>query len=136
MLISQELADAFNEQIGHEFGASLQYVSIAGHFDRQRLKLLSKLFFDQAEEEKLHALKFVRYVLDTHGHLQIPSIPAPVATFASAEAYLQAVDDLFEATRACETLRAKRDAAQATIEFWRSRNANERAAERGFASAR
>ncbi len=44
MLISQELADAFNEQIGHEFGASLQYVSIAGHFDRQRLTLLSKLF--------------------------------------------------------------------------------------------
>ena len=54
----------------------------------------------------------------------------------ASEAYLQAVDDLFEATRACETLRAKRDAAQATIEFWRSRNANERAAERGFASAR
>ena len=90
MLISQELADAFNEQIGHEFGAGLQYVAIAGHFDRQRLKLLSKLFFDQAEEEKQHALKFVRYVLDTHGHLQIPSIPAPAPTFASAEAAAQA----------------------------------------------
>jgi ferritin len=86
MLISPELAAAFNQQIGHEFGACLQYLSIAGHFDRQKLKLLAKLFFAQAEEEKQHALKFVHYLLDTQGQLQIPSIPAPAATFASAEA--------------------------------------------------
>lgn len=85
MLISPELADAFNEQIGHEFGASLQYLSIAGYFERQKLKLLAKLFFKQAEEEKQHALKFVHYLLDTQGQLEIPPIPAPVAKFASAE---------------------------------------------------
>ena len=34
MLISPELAKAFNEQIGHEFGASLQYLAIAAHFMR------------------------------------------------------------------------------------------------------
>ena len=48
MLISKELAKAFNEQIGHEFGASMQYVSIAAHFNQRQLKLLAKLFFDQA----------------------------------------------------------------------------------------
>jgi ferritin len=90
MLISPELAAAFNVQIGHEFGASLQYLSIAGYFDRQKLKLLAKLFFKQADEEKAHALKFVHYLLDTQGKLEIPSIPAPVATFASAEAAAQA----------------------------------------------
>ena len=90
MLISPELAAAFNQQIGHEFAASLQYVSIAGHFDHQKLTLLAKLFFDQAEEEKLHALKFVRYMLDTQGELKIPSIPAPVPSFTSAEAAAEA----------------------------------------------
>lgn len=90
MLISNALAAAFNQQIGHEFGACLQYLSIAGHFQRQQLTLLAKLFFDQADEEKQHALKFVHYVLDTHGTLEIPAIPAPVATFASAEAAAQA----------------------------------------------
>lgn len=90
MLISNELASAFNQQIGHEFGASLQYLSIAGHFQRQQLTLLAKLFFEQAEEEKQHALKFVRYVLDTQGKLEIPAIPAPASTFASAEAAAQA----------------------------------------------
>jgi len=90
MLISPQLAAAFNQQIGHEFGASLQYLSIAGHFERQKLQLLAKLFFEQAEEEKQHALKFVHYVLDTQGQLEIPAIPAPVAGFATAETAAQA----------------------------------------------
>lgn len=90
MLISAELAAAINRQVGHEYGASLQYVSIAGYFDREKLTLLAKLFFEQAEEEKQHALKFVRYLLDTQGELKIPAIPAPVASFASAEAAAEA----------------------------------------------
>ena len=90
MLISPELAKAFNEQIGHEFGASMQYVSIAAHFSQRQLKMLAKLFFDQADEEKQHAMKFVKYLLDTKGELRIPSIPAPVPTFASAEAAVEA----------------------------------------------
>lgn len=90
VLISRELAKAFNEQIGHEFGASIQYVSIAAHFSQRQLKLLAKLFFDQADEEKAHALKFVQYLLDTKGELRIPAIPAPTPTFASAEDAVQA----------------------------------------------
>ena len=67
MLISPELNKALNEQIGHELGASLQYLSIAGYFDRQKLKLLANLFFKQSLEELEHALKFVHYVLNTKG---------------------------------------------------------------------
>ena len=90
MLISRELADAFNAQIGHEFGASMQYVSIAAHFTQRQLKLLAKLFFEQADEERQHALKFVQYLLDTKGDLRIPAVPAPAPTFASAEDAVQA----------------------------------------------
>jgi ferritin len=90
MLISADLAKAFNEQIGHEFGASMQYVSIAAHFSRYNLTLLSKLFLAQADEEKEHAMKFVKYLLDTKGELRIPAIPAPVASFPSAEAAVKA----------------------------------------------
>lgn len=90
MLISRELAKAFNEQIGHEFGASMQYVSIGAHFEQRQLKLLAKLFFDQAEEERQHAMKFVKYVLDTKGDLKVPAIPAPKPSFATAEEAVQA----------------------------------------------
>jgi len=85
VLISRELAKAFNQQIGHEFGASLQYVSIAAHFSQRQLKLLAKTFFEQADEERQHAMKFVQYLLDTKAELRIPAIPAPAPAFASAE---------------------------------------------------
>jgi ferritin len=89
-MISPALAQAFNAQIGHEFGASMQYVSIAAHFRRSQLTLLAKLFFRQAEEEREHAMKFVKYLLDTKGDLRIPEIPAPAPMFASAEAAVAA----------------------------------------------
>ena len=85
MLISRDLATAFNQQIGNEFGASMQYVSIAAHFQQRQLTLLAKLFMDQAEEERMHAMKFVKYMLDTKGDLLIPAIAAPKASFKSAE---------------------------------------------------
>jgi bacterioferritin B len=85
VLISRELASAFNQQIGNEFGASMQYVSIGAYFQQRQLTLLSRLFMQQAEEERTHAMKFVKYVLDTKGELQIPSIASPKATFSSAE---------------------------------------------------
>src|SRR4051812_3959020 len=44
VMISPALAAAFNQQIGNEFGASMQYVSIAAHFQRSQLTLLAKLF--------------------------------------------------------------------------------------------
>lgn len=90
MLISKELAKAFNEQIGHEFGAGMQYVAIAAHFNQRQLTLLADLFFKQAEEERQHAMKFVQYLLDTKGELKIPAISAPKMTFSSAEDAVQA----------------------------------------------
>ena len=90
MLISPELAKAINEQIGREFGASMQYLSIAGHFHTQKLTLLAKIFFQQAEEDKMHAMKFVNYILDTQGELHIPAIEEPKPSFATAEEAVQA----------------------------------------------
>jgi len=89
-VISASLAKALNAQIGHEFGASMQYVSIAAHFQRSQLTLLAKLFFKQADEEREHAMKFVKYLLDTKGELTIPEIPAPKPTFADGEAAVAA----------------------------------------------
>jgi len=90
VLISPALAKAFNEQIGHEFGASMQYLSIAAHFYQRSLTLLAKLFEQQAEEEKQHAMKFIKYMQDTQGGLLIPAIPAPKPAFATAEEAVQA----------------------------------------------
>jgi ferritin len=85
MLFSDKMNAAINTQIGNEFGASLQYVSIAAYFDRESLPSLAAHFYQQADEERLHAMKFVHYVIDAGGKVIIPAIPAPRADFGSAE---------------------------------------------------
>jgi len=85
MLISKKINDAINQQIGNEFGASLQYVAIATHFDREALPQLAAHFYRQAEEERDHAMRFVKFLVGTDGEVVIPSVPAPKAKFSSAE---------------------------------------------------
>lgn len=85
MLFSEKMNAAINEQIGREFAASLEYVSIASGFASEGLTELAKHFYRQAEEERDHAMRFVKYVVDAGGKVAIPAIPAPKSAFASVE---------------------------------------------------
>jgi bacterioferritin B len=85
MLTNQKIIDAINEQIGYEFSASMQYYAIASHFAAEALPQLSQHFFQQAEEEKGHALRFIKYVVDAGGRVVIPAIDAPKSTFKVPE---------------------------------------------------
>ena len=85
MLISKELNAAFNEEIGLELFASNQYLNIASYFDALGLKKLAGMFRKQAEEERAHAIKFVRYIDEVGGSVEIPAVQAPTHAFASVE---------------------------------------------------
>jgi len=93
MLISKELEQAINDQIGREFGASLQYVSIASYFDADSLPELAAFFYRQADEEKMHAMKFVDYIVDAGGQVRIPAIDAGRYDFSEARDAVQAALD-------------------------------------------
>ncbi|MDA8016830.1 MAG: ferritin [Thermoanaerobaculia bacterium] len=93
MLVSQNIVDAFNQQVGNELGASNQYVNIATYFSEENLEELAKFFFRQAEEEREHAMKFVHFLLDAGGHVKIPAIVEPKHDFSSAEEAVQAALD-------------------------------------------
>lgn len=85
MLASEKLIDAFNQQIGNEMGASMQYIAIASYFDSETLPELAKFFYRQSEEERTHAMRFVKFINDVGGRVLIPAIPAPQADYPSAE---------------------------------------------------
>jgi ferritin len=89
MLISPAMTAALNEQVGNELAASNQYVQIAAYFDGEGLPTLAKHFYRQAAEERDHAMRFVKYLMDAGGELAIPAIPAPTARFASAAEAVQ-----------------------------------------------
>jgi bacterioferritin B len=97
MITSQQMNAALNEQIGNEFGASLQYVAIASYFACESLPELAAHFYLQAEEEREHAMRFVRYMVDAGGEVDIPEIPAARSRFETAE---QAVQKALDGERA------------------------------------
>ena len=72
MLISEKINRAFNLQIGHEFGNSQQYVAIAAYFEREALFGLAKVFYKQALEEREHAMKFLKFLIDAGGKVALP----------------------------------------------------------------
>ena len=86
MKASDELIAALNAQVGHELAASHQYVAIAAYFDAEALPQLALFFYRQADEEREHAMKIVKFLLDVGGAVEIPAVPAPRAAFDSVEA--------------------------------------------------
>jgi len=79
------MLEAMNRQIGQEFGAMLQYFAISAYFDREALPELYAHFSKQAEEEKEHALKFIKYITDVGAEVNLPPVEAPQSSFHSAE---------------------------------------------------
>jgi bacterioferritin B len=89
MLISNTMNSALNQQIGNEFSASLQYVAIGSHFAADTLPELADHFYKQAQEERDHAMRFVRYIIEAGGRVEIPELPAPQASFKTVEEAVQ-----------------------------------------------
>lgn len=99
-LISDEMNTALNEQIGYEFGSSLEYVSLATYFDSDNLPALAAHYYRQAEEERDHAMRIVKYVVEAGGRVEIPAVAKPRSTFQSAEEVAQfALDSEVELTK-------------------------------------
>lgn len=85
MLISKEMQDKINEQIVHELFSSNAYLGIASYCDSLGLKVLAGRFFEQSEEERGHALKFLQYLLDVGAKVEMGAIPQPKSDFKSVE---------------------------------------------------
>jgi ferritin len=79
---SERFVDALNKQIAKEFAAAHQYVAIGVHYEEQTFPRLARFFYEQAEEEREHAMKMVRHLLDTGAPVRFDSIEPPKGDFA------------------------------------------------------
>src|ERR1044072_1463986 len=76
--------EKLNEQIAYEFAASQQYIAIAVHYDAETLPQLAAHFYQQALEERNHAMMMVQYLLDSGEPVIAPAVAAPQVSFAVA----------------------------------------------------
>jgi len=79
---SERFVEALNNQIGREFLAAHQYTAVAAYYDRLTFPRLARFFYDQAEEERGHAMKMLGYLRDTGADMELGEIAAPKNDFA------------------------------------------------------
>lgn len=84
MIVKEKTVAAMNTQIASEFTASAQYIAIAVYFDEEGLPDLAQFFYRQSDEERMHAMKFVHFLLETGAKPIIPSVPELRNDFNSA----------------------------------------------------
>ena len=73
--------DRLNEQIAYEFAASQQYIAIAVYYDAETLPRLAATFYQQAVEERNHAMMLVQYLLDVGEEVRVPGVAEPKTSF-------------------------------------------------------
>jgi bacterioferritin B len=80
-MASERFADALNAQIAREFSAAHQYVAVGNYYAAETFPRLASYFYEQAEEEREHAMKMVNYLLDRDVTPDIGAIDAPRQSF-------------------------------------------------------
>ena len=82
MADNKTFAAALNDQIANEFGASMQYIGAAVHYDAETLPRLANFFYRQAVEERSHAMMMIQYLLDVDEDVRIPDISGVETKFS------------------------------------------------------
>ena len=77
---AEKFVVALNDQIEREFGASQQYLAAAVYYEDETLPRLAQLFYDQAVEERGHALMMAKYLLDLGLRPRVPACAEPAGT--------------------------------------------------------
>ena len=97
--MSNKLAAGVNAQVGNELLASHQYIANATYFDQAGLPALAQHFYKQSKDERDHAMRFVKMLLEASAAVKIPAVPAPKTGFKSAaEAVKLALDSEMRVT--------------------------------------
>lgn len=83
MGISAKLTKAINEQITEEYQSAFTYESMAYKLESMNLVVFAKWFHLQANEEREHAEKFAKYLLDRGEEVNLKALSAPKGNWKS-----------------------------------------------------
>ena len=90
-MLKKPVEDILVRQIEREAYSSNLYLSMASWAETNGFGGVSEWMYAQAEEEKIHLLKFMKYVNERGGKAVIPAVAQPPADFKN-------VQDIFERT--------------------------------------
>ena len=89
MRISSEIAKGINDQISYEASSTYAYIAMGSWCERIGYNGSAAFFFEQANEENTHMLKFIHDLNNAGAEAIIPAIEKPHDKFDSLESTFQ-----------------------------------------------
>ena len=84
-MLSPDIENAMNTQIAAELYSSHLYLAMSAYCEEQALPGFARWFRLQSDEEREHALKFLRHVVDRGGRVMLTSVDEPASDFGTAQ---------------------------------------------------
>lgn len=80
-MLKKRIEEVLNEQLKKEAYASQLYLSMASWAETEGFDGIAEWFYAQAEEERVHMMKFVRFINERGGKAIIPKVEEPPKDF-------------------------------------------------------
>ena len=109
-MLSERIENALNQQINNELVASYTYLAMAAYLDQLHYTGFAAFMQRQSDEERAHAHRLYRYVLDRDGEVHLDALDSPRSEYRSAvdvfsmslqqeQENTQSIYDLYETAR-------------------------------------
>lgn len=80
-MLNKELVSLINNQINMEWYSAYIYLDIYSYYDDQNLNGFGNWFYVQTQEERDHAMLFIKYLLNNSEKVNLQDIKAPNASY-------------------------------------------------------
>ena len=84
-MLSPDIESAMNTQIAAELYSSHLYLAMSAYCESEGLPGFATWFRMQSDEERDHALRFIRHVVDRGGRVMLTGMDAPAMEYASPQ---------------------------------------------------
>jgi len=90
-MLKKKIEDICNRQIEREAFSSNLYIAMASWAENNGYAGVASWLYMQAEEERLHMLKFIKYINERGGKAVFPALKKPESEYKSVEEVFQQV---------------------------------------------
>ena len=84
-MLKKKIEDICNRQVEREGYSSNLYLAMASWAENNGLSGVASWMYSQSDEERIHMLKFIKYINERGGKAVIPALKKPATEFKSVE---------------------------------------------------
>ena len=90
-MLKQRIEDVLNEQVTKEAYSSALYLAMASWCEKKGFAGIANWMYTQSDEERIHMLKFIKYINERGGHAIVSEIKQPPVEQGSVKEMFEAV---------------------------------------------